>query len=274
MSRDADPGTQGDAALTLCDNAALDQCQEERQHALQIAKKPPAIHAVDLFCGIGGLTHGLARSGIAVKAGFDNDESCRHAYEANNPGSQFVHADIRDLVREDLQPYFAGADASVIAGCAPCQPFSAHNRKLKKEADCSLVYELARLVEETQPSIVSMENVPVWPSTMRSLISWTRLSASGTITMLLWSGAPTTDSSEAEAARVACFATWVNPYPPTRRWHAHGARFDWEFASPCGTARRIPMIWHTSRCPYLTSTRGASGSLSLAVPGRTGKLTS
>ena len=119
-----------------------------------------AIHAVDLFCGIGGLTHGLSRSGITVKAGFDIDESCRHAYEANNRGSQFVPADIRDLKGEHLQPYFAGATTSVLVGCAPCQPFSAHNRKLKRETDCSLLYEFARLIEETQPDLVSMENVP------------------------------------------------------------------------------------------------------------------
>ena len=123
-------------------------------------KAAPAIHAVDLFCGIGGLTHGLARSGIAVKAGIDNDESCRHAYEANNCGAQFVAADIRDIGREHIEPHFAGAQASMLVGCAPCQPFSAHNRKLKKEADCSLVYEFARLIEETQPDLVSMENVP------------------------------------------------------------------------------------------------------------------
>ena len=127
---------------------------------MPVTKDPPAIHAVDVFCGIGGLTHGFARSGIAVKAGFDNDESCRYAYEANNEGSQFVAGDIRDIGREHIEPYFAGAKATVLVGCAPCQPFSAHNRKLKKEADCSLVYEYARLIEETQPDLVSMENVP------------------------------------------------------------------------------------------------------------------
>ena len=35
--------------------------------------------AIDLFCGIGGLTKGLSLAGINVIAGFDNDESCRFA---------------------------------------------------------------------------------------------------------------------------------------------------------------------------------------------------
>ena len=40
--------------------------------------------AIDLFCGIGGLTKGLSLAGIDVTAGFDIDESCRFAYEVNN----------------------------------------------------------------------------------------------------------------------------------------------------------------------------------------------
>ena len=80
------------------------------------------IHAVDLFCGVGGLTHGLVRSGISVRVGFDNDESCQYAYEANNPDSMFVAADICEIGRDDIEPYFAHADVSVLVGCAPCQP--------------------------------------------------------------------------------------------------------------------------------------------------------
>ena len=130
------------------------------QRSMALTEAASEIHAVDLFCGIGGLTHGLARAGIAVKAGFDNDESCRYSYEVNNPGAQFVTADIGGIRREDIEPYLADATVRVLVGCAPCQPFSAHNRKLRKDADCSLVYEFARLVQETQPDFVSMENVP------------------------------------------------------------------------------------------------------------------
>jgi DNA (cytosine-5)-methyltransferase 1 len=43
-----------------------------------------SIKAVDLFCGIGGLTYGLIRAGIPVVAGIDVDSSCKYAYSHNN----------------------------------------------------------------------------------------------------------------------------------------------------------------------------------------------
>ena len=53
------------------------------------------VQAVDLFCGIGGLTHGLHLGGIAVKAGVDNDPTCRYAFETNNEGAKFICKDVR-----------------------------------------------------------------------------------------------------------------------------------------------------------------------------------
>ena len=40
--------------------------------------------AVDLFCGVGGLTHGLAKAGIDVCLGVDIDPACEYPYTANN----------------------------------------------------------------------------------------------------------------------------------------------------------------------------------------------
>ncbi len=42
------------------------------------------IQAVDLFCGVGGLSCGLLQAGLNVVAGFDLDETCRYTYEHNN----------------------------------------------------------------------------------------------------------------------------------------------------------------------------------------------
>lgn len=119
------------------------------------------VSAVDLFCGIGGLTFGLSNAGIAVRAGLDNDESCRFSYEANNRESQFHHTDVRDIQFSDIALHYEDADVTVMVGCAPCQPFSAHTRKSRQsDEDCSLVDEFARLINEGTPDFVSMENVP------------------------------------------------------------------------------------------------------------------
>jgi site-specific DNA-cytosine methylase len=42
------------------------------------------ICAVDLFCGAGGLTRGLEKSGIEVALGVDIDPPCSYPYSENN----------------------------------------------------------------------------------------------------------------------------------------------------------------------------------------------
>jgi len=43
-----------------------------------------SVVAVDLFCGVGGLTYGLNKSGIKVVAGVDVDERCKFAFVKDN----------------------------------------------------------------------------------------------------------------------------------------------------------------------------------------------
>lgn len=49
----------------------------------------------------------------------------------------------------------------VLAGCAPCQPFSSYAFKNKKKDPnkYDLLYEFGRLVKAVHPDIVTMENV-------------------------------------------------------------------------------------------------------------------
>lgn len=119
------------------------------------------IVAVDLFCGIGGLTRGLENSGIKVVAGFDNDESCRYAYEMNN-NSLFFKKDVTKLKGEDLLQFYPAGSLKVLAGCAPCQPYSSVGKGKKKhnKIDDEPLKAFARLVSEIRPEIVTMENVP------------------------------------------------------------------------------------------------------------------
>ena len=119
------------------------------------------ISAVDLFCGIGGLSYGLKQVGINVKVGVDFDNSCKYAYETNC-NAKFINSDIANIGKDDLDIYFEKDDIKVLLGCAPCQPFSTYTHKKDKHKDqrWQLLCEFTRLIKETNPDIVSMENVP------------------------------------------------------------------------------------------------------------------
>lgn len=120
--------------------------------------------AIDLFCGIGGLTKGLALAGINVVAGFDIDASCKYAYEINN-NSIFIDKDVSTITPEEINQLLPNQnDVKIIVGCAPCQPFSRYSLRYRKEGRTDnkwkLLYSFSRLVNECVPEIVSMENVP------------------------------------------------------------------------------------------------------------------
>lgn len=120
------------------------------------------IGAVDLFCGVGGLTCGLQRANIDVVAGIDLDSSCQYSFEHNN-NSKFIHKSVDAVSGKEIKKLLRGYDVKILVGCAPCQPFSSHqkNKKDRKShKDWSLLYQFARIVEESNPHIISMENVP------------------------------------------------------------------------------------------------------------------
>ncbi len=120
------------------------------------------ISAVDLFCGAGGLTHGISKSGIQVVAGFDIEENCRFPYENNNPGAVFVNKDVSKLSSCEVESFFISGKLKLLAGCAPCQPFSTYSqgRNVKADKKWPLLYSFARLIREIGPELVTMENVP------------------------------------------------------------------------------------------------------------------
>lgn len=123
----------------------------------------PTIGAVDLFCGIGGLTYGLRSSGIDVVAGFDLDESCKFAYEANNGEGTFICKNVGDVTGAEIKGLLENFDVKVLVGCAPCQPFSTHRKDKKhreRHKDWGLLAQFGRLAREVMPDYISMENVP------------------------------------------------------------------------------------------------------------------
>jgi len=117
------------------------------------------IEAIDLFCGAGGLTHGLEQAGINVTVGYDIDPSCRYPYESNND-SRFIEQSVLDINASEMLDKYSSGAIKVLAGCAPCQPFSKYTQRLPKDERWSLLYSFSRLVREVQPDLITMENVP------------------------------------------------------------------------------------------------------------------
>jgi DNA (cytosine-5)-methyltransferase 1 len=128
----------------------------------QVSLEPTRGVAIDLFCGAGGLTHGLLKAKIPVVAGYDTDETCRFPFEKNNAPAVFINQDVAKLHGSDLAKHYPRGAIRILAGCAPCVTFSRYTQRLNRTRDpkWSLLRQFARLVVELEPEIVSMENVP------------------------------------------------------------------------------------------------------------------
>jgi hypothetical protein len=63
------------------------------------------IVAVDLFCGAGGLTHGLEKAGVQVRLGVDLDHHCEYPYVKNNAAC-FLTKSVADLSCSELKDEF------------------------------------------------------------------------------------------------------------------------------------------------------------------------
>lgn len=123
-------------------------------------KPRDAVGAVDLFCGAGGLTHGLLQAGIKVQAGIDIDEQAEHAYRENNPGAKFLRWDVARKNFGSIEKLFGASKYRLLAGCAPCQPFSKLTHGIERHRSWDLLDNFGRLVSRIVPDLVTMENVP------------------------------------------------------------------------------------------------------------------
>ena len=140
------------------DAASGANVSNETTEGFVVAPPAKAGSVVDLFCGAGGLTHGLLATGFHIAAGIDMDPQCRYPYEYNNR-TRFIQMDVNELTAKELSRCFLDGRPRILVGCAPCQPFSLYNQK-NKDPKWRLVQKFGKLVVDTRPDVVSMENVP------------------------------------------------------------------------------------------------------------------
>ncbi|MGE5406458.1 MAG: DNA cytosine methyltransferase [Methanosarcina sp.] len=112
---------------------------------------------VDLFSGVGGLTHGFVLENYKIEAGIDFDNSCKYAFEVNNK-ARFLHEDLTVFSSENIENLYT-RKYKILVGCAPCQAFSQYNKNEKNDK-WKLVCHFGKIIDDIKPEIISMENVP------------------------------------------------------------------------------------------------------------------
>ena len=113
---------------------------------------------VDMFCGVGGLAHGFVKEGFHLTAGIDVDPSCQYAFERNNK-ARFICRDVQTMTSSELASIYGDFNRRILVGCAPCQPFSKYTSAQTEDQKWHLLKSFLRLVIQTLPDVISMENV-------------------------------------------------------------------------------------------------------------------
>ena len=114
------------------------------------------MRAVDLFCGVGGLSKGLQDAGIEILGAYDNWPAAIETYEWNilHPVECLDLSDVDAAVRK-IKPL----GAEIIAGGPPCQDFSSAGKRVEG-SKATLTEAFALIVKACKPDIAIMENVP------------------------------------------------------------------------------------------------------------------
>ena len=122
------------------------------------------LKSIDLFSGIGGITHALR--GIAQPVAYcEIDEHAQAVLRKNMLRGNLPEApicdDVRSLDRKWLRKHVGSSKADIVVGGFPCVGFSVAGSRdgLRNEAS-GLFYEMVRVADEARAPAIFMENVP------------------------------------------------------------------------------------------------------------------
>ena len=124
--------------------------------------KSPMRSAVSLFAGCGGFCEGMELAGFQIKCAVEIDRFSAETYRHNFPSVPLVEDDVARFLgdtQDDIRR-FGLHDIDVVFGGPPCQGYSQIGTRDLKDVRNSLYKRFARVVEQIQPRVFLMENVP------------------------------------------------------------------------------------------------------------------
>ena len=123
-----------------------------------MAKK---LTAIDLFCGVGGMSLGFEQAGFDVLAAFDKEEFNVETHRKNFIKTKCFQVDLARQSGDSLRNLarLGSRRIDVVFGGPPCQGFSVGGRQDSSDKRNLLVYEFSRLVRELRPKYFVFENV-------------------------------------------------------------------------------------------------------------------
>ncbi len=108
---------------------------------------------LELCAGGGGAALGIEQAGFTHIALIDNNKQACETLLLNRPSWNVIYSDIRYL---DVTPWH-GID--LLSGGLPCPPFSIAGKQLGEEDERNMFPPMLRIVEETNPRAIMIENV-------------------------------------------------------------------------------------------------------------------
>ena len=134
------------------------------------------IRVVDLFCGGGGLSVGVAEAARRVGRGTDivlaveNDDETADVYALNFPSANLVRSDVCEVFGSDLGGPLTTTErrfrrqigrVDILVAGPPCQGHSDLNNRTRRDDPRNALYlRVVRAAEVLRPTFVLVENVP------------------------------------------------------------------------------------------------------------------
>jgi len=123
-------------------------------------RKTKKYNFIDLFCGAGGITQGMAQAGFNPVASVEIVDVASQTHTKNFPNCHHFNGDIANLNVESWLNEMDSPEIHLVTGGPPCQGFSVAGKRDPNDPRNELFHQFVRVVSEVKPLYVVMENVP------------------------------------------------------------------------------------------------------------------